>query len=499
MGSTRICQVKSTGLERLKPESCRIEVTFSLDNPAQEPYPKNQALRANPDAMNSRRRISAFWTTFALAIQSLHIASAGLVLVPSDGAQNICPDTVMRLTFDAPPRLGRAGRIEIRNSAGELADSLDLELNDSHGAQARSIGGAKFTNYPVLISGNTAIICPHPGTLNYGQAYRVSVEAGVFATVTNQLGWTFNTRRSGPNTNATQVTVAADGSGDFCTVQGAVDFVPAGNTQPREIYIRNGVYEEIVYVTNKHHLSFRGEDRHRTVFDYTNNENFNHRGLAWNIYRQTFGVQADDFALENLTVRNATPRRGSQAEALRIDGERCVVRNVDFYSFQDTLKLSGTVFVSGCYIEGDVDFIWGYGTCYFTNCEIKCVTSGACVTQIRNDAAHFGDVFVDCRLTHAPGVTNAILSRIEVGRFPYSHVAWINCAMDDHIRPDAWRFTPGQNPPDNLRFWEYKTTGVSGGMLVDVTARAAISRQLTDEEATRMRDARHVLGGWAPE
>jgi pectin methylesterase-like acyl-CoA thioesterase len=285
--------------------------------------------------------------------------------------------------------------------------------------------------------------------------------------------------------------VAADGSGDFCTVQGAVDFVPAGNSRPREIFIRNGVYEEIVFVTNKDHLTFLGEDRARTIIQYANNENFNYRGLSRNIYRQTFGVNADDFTLENLTVRNTTPKGGSQAEALRVDGQRCAVRNVDFYSFQDTLKLSGTVFV--------VDFIWGYGTCYFTNCEIRCVNNGSCITQIRNDASHFGDVFVDCRLSHALGVTNATLSRIEIGRFPYSHVAWIHCAMDSHIVPSGWRFTPGPNPPDNLRFWEYQTTDLNGTNRLDVSRRASVSRQLTADEAAQMRDVKYVLGGWVPQ
>ena len=424
--------------------------------------------------------------------------SAAQILNPPNGATNVCPDTLLRVTFDAPPALQRSGQITLRTASGELADTIDLSLNSRSNSQARIIGGTRFTNYPVLISGQTAVICPHSGVLQYGQTYHVTISPDVFENATNEISWTFTTRPAGPAADAPRLVVAADGSGDFCTVQGAVDFVPAGNTQPREIFIRTGVYEEIVFVTNKNQLKFRGEDRARTVIQYTNNENFNYRTLGRNVYRQTFGVSADDFTLENLTVRNTTPKRGSQAEALRIDGRRCVVRNVDFYSFQDTLKLSGTVFVSGCYIEGDVDFIWGTGTCFFTNCEIKCVNNGACITQIRNTATNFGDVFVDCRLTHAPGVTNATLSRIEVSRFPYSHVAWINCAMDSHIRPAGWQFTPGPNSPDNLRFWEYATTDLTGANRVDVSQRSPISRQLTPAEAAQMRDPKYVLAGWSP-
>jgi pectin methylesterase-like acyl-CoA thioesterase len=416
---------------------------------------------------------------------------------PPNGATNICPDTLLRLGFVTPPVLGRTGQIRIINKSGELADSIDLAANDTHNAQPRLIGGLVFTNYPILVWRNVAIVCPHAGALKYGQTYHISIDPGVFEGTTNSLTWTIHTRRDSPPSGAERLTVAADGSGDFCTVQGAIDFVPSGNTQPREIFIRNGTYQEIVYVTNRNRLAFRGEDRRQTIIEYANNENFNYLGLKRNAYRQTFGVDADDFRLENLTLRNATPKGGKQAEALRVDGQRCIINNVDFYSFQDTLKLSGTVFVSNCYIEGDVDFIWGFGTCYFTNCEIKTVSSRACVTQIRNDESHFGDVFVNCRLTKATGVSNAILSRIEPNRFPYSHVAWINCAMDDHIRPDAWSVMRNTNSLATIRFWEYHTTDLTGAPL-NVSQRADFSKQLTDSEAAQMRDPKYVFGGWVP-
>ena len=168
-------------------------------------------------------------------------------LQPPDGATNICPDTLLRLAFDAPPVLGRTGEIRITATSGELADTIDLAGNDAHNAQPRVIGGLTFTNYPILISSNTALVCPHAGALKYGQTYRISIDPGVFEGITNPPAWIIHTRRDGPASDAERLTVAADGSGDFCTVQGSVDFVPAGNTQPREIFIRNGIYQEIVY------------------------------------------------------------------------------------------------------------------------------------------------------------------------------------------------------------------------------------------------------------
>jgi pectin methylesterase-like acyl-CoA thioesterase len=432
-----------------------------------------------------------------LAVSSVGAAIKIITTVPADGARDVCPDTLLRLTFDNPPTLGANGTITISSTDGAVVDSVDLGAS-VRGAQPRIIGGATFTNYPVIISSNGATIFPHLGVLRFGQEYRVSFSPEVFGGATNARTWSFRTKAARPAPGATNVTVAADGSGDFCTVQGAVDWVPIGNTTPRQFFIKNGIYEEIVYVTNKAHLAFAGEDRAKTVIEYANNENFNYRGLKRNLYRQTIGIDADDFSLRNLTVRNATRKGGSQAEALRIDGLRCRVEDVDFYSFQDALKLSGEVFVNHCYIEGDVDFIWGFGACFFTNCEIKCLTSRACITQIRNDRAHFGDVFVDCRLTKSPGVTDAILSRIEVSRFPDSQVAWINCQMDDHISPRAWQFTAGTNSPDALRFWEYHTTDLAGTNLANVSQRLPISKQLTAEEAAPLRNAHHVFGDWMP-
>ncbi len=447
--------------------------------------------------MSAKRNLALLLLLIFASLRNASAATKIPAFQPPDGATNICPDTLLRLTFDTPAVIGRTGQIRISDTSGEVADTIDLAANDDHNAQPRVIGGLIFTNYPILISSNTAVICPHLGALKYGRSYRVSIGDGVFGGITNLPVWTIRTRRNGSASDAEKLTVAADGSGDFCTVQGAIDFVPLGNTQSWEIFIRNGVYQEIVYVTNKNHLTFRGENRKGTTIEYANNEIFNYRGLKRNIYRQTFGVDADDVRFENLTLHNTTHKGGSQAEALRVDGQRCVINNVDFYSFQDTLKLSGTVFISNCYIEGDVDYIWGFGTCYFTNCEIKTITSGACLTQIRNDESHFGDVFVDCRLTKAAGVSNAILSRIEPNRFPYSHVAWINCAMDDHIRPQAWSLMRNTNSLSTIRFWEYHTTDLSGRP-VEISKRADYSKQLTDSEAARMRDAKHVLGGWLP-
>ena len=214
--------------------------------------------------------------------------------------------------------------------------------------------------------------------------------------------WRFATRAAPPR-GRTRVVVAADGTGDFCTPQGAVDYVSDDNHLPVEIFIRKGIYEGMVYIMrDKSHLHFIGEDRKNTIITGRNNDRFN----PGRINRAVVNVDADDFVLENMTVRNTTPYRGSQAEALRVNGNRCVLQNADFCSYQDTLLLSGRVYATNCYVEGDVDLIWGQGVVFFDRCEIKAVHSGYYV-QARNPTENCGYVFSIASSRNPRGLKNA--------------------------------------------------------------------------------------------
>ncbi|MBI3877841.1 MAG: hypothetical protein HY300_18080 [Verrucomicrobia bacterium] len=292
----------------------------------------------------------------------------------------------------------------------------------------------------------------------------------------------------------TRLVVAADGSGDFRTVQAAVDAVPANHESVTTIFIRAGEYDGIIRVgPGKNRIRFLGEDRKRTILSGVNNEKL-HAGTA---QRALLTVAADDFTLENLTVRNRTPYKGSQAEALSLQGDRCILRDADFLSFQDTLQLSGRAYVTNCFVEGDVDFIWGYGTAFFEKCEIRAVHDGYYL-QSRNPAGKPGYVFVNCKLTAAAEVKRNWLARIETERFPDSHVAFIRCAMGAHIPAAGWLVT-GTNT-GALRFEEFATTDLGGNKL-DASQRHAASKQLTATEAAALADAAEFLtgrDGWNP-
>jgi pectin methylesterase-like acyl-CoA thioesterase len=299
-----------------------------------------------------------------------------------------------------------------------------------------------------------------------------------------------------PATRAKDLIVATDGSGEFKTIQAAVDAVPANSTERTTIQVSRGTYAELVIVApEKKNVTLRGEDRHGTVIAAMNNANLNPRR------REMFSVEADGFVLENLTLHNTTPKGGSQAEAIRVHADRCELVGCDFKSFQDTLRLDGRVYARDCYVEGDVDFEWGGGTVYFDRCEFRAVNNGYLV-QSRNGADGFGYVFVDCRLTATPNVERYVLARIEPVRFPHSQVAFIHCALGLHIAPAGWQLdkatgaaAPG--PAGEIRFWEYQSMDLAGKPL-DVSARLPASRQLSPDEANRLRDVTHVLRGWSP-
>jgi pectin methylesterase-like acyl-CoA thioesterase len=292
---------------------------------------------------------------------------------------------------------------------------------------------------------------------------------------------------------AKDLVVAADGSGDFKTVQAAIDAVPTNAEARTTILVKKGTYEELLVVSaDKKNLTLRGEDRKLTIIAATNNAKLNPRR------REMVSMDADGFHLENLTLHNTTPKGGSQAETIRVRADRVVFEHCDFKSFQDTLRLDGRVYVRECYIEGDVDFIWGSGTVYFDHCEIFAVHEGYLV-QSRNRADKPGYVFVNCKIDTAPNLTRFVLARIDPKVYPHSHVAFIDCALGACVTPGGWVFDgPGASAPkDQIRFEEFHSTDLAGKPL-DISGRIAGSRQLTAAEAATERDVLKVFGDWDP-
>ncbi|HEX2100135.1 MAG TPA: pectinesterase family protein, partial [Candidatus Synoicihabitans sp.] len=351
--------------------------------------------------------------------------------------------------------------LHIRDAAdGSVVDTVDLvaatALRDSLRAssalstqllpvQKKPIGGIPndFNYYPITVSGSTAIIHPRNHVLAYGKIYYVTIEPGVFvnavgeafAGISDSTTWRFATKSSGPAAGATRLIVASDGSGDFDTIQGALDFVPAANTTPTTIFIKSGTYFEIVGFQQKHNLTILGEDAATTVLTYPNNNTFNNIS---GVYHRSVLVahSVRDLAVANLTIHNTTPQNGSQAEAIVINGpsasaSRNLVTRCRFYSYQDTVQFNKQTYVSDSIIEGDVDFLWGDGPAFFENCDIRILRSNAYFTQIRNGSGNHGYVFRHCRFTAPAGITGTFFGRIDPATFPFSEVVILDSTFGD--------------------------------------------------------------------
>jgi pectinesterase len=313
-----------------------------------------------------------------------------------------------------------------------------------------------------------------------------------------------------PSTAAT-ITVAADGSGDFRTLNAAVAAVPDRAATPTTIHIRPGTYDgPTVVPVAKSKVAFEGEGIGRTVLTYGLNQDEPNPGVARPFWGVGVLVQGDDFTAHDLTFRNTSGDHG-QAVALRITGDRAIVYRCDIIGWQDTLRVDdGRQYFHDDTIAGRVDFIYGSGAAVFDHCEVHS-RNGGHVTAANTPADRpFGFVFLDCKLTgdatpwNAAATNPATTERAratplaDLGRpwRPFASVAFVRCEMGSHIRPAGW--DNWRNPANErtARFTEYGSTGP--GAAPD--KRVPWSRQLSADEAAKLTVA-NVLGGadhWDP-
>jgi hypothetical protein len=459
---------------------------------------------------------SAGVVTSTPAVLAVYSSMSGTPSSPANNANEICVDTLLAITFSQPPSVGTTGKVNIYDAANPATPVDTLDLSGGN-LQLRTVGGASLKTYNILINGNTAFLYPHSGVLTEGKTYFVTIDPGVildsggayFAGISGPTGWQFSTKSTGP-ANATNLVVAADGSGDFCTVQGAIDFVPPANTTPTVINIKNGLYTEVDRVNGKNNITFIGQNRAQTVISYANNNNLNPSSTT----RPMFGVvSANDIAIENLTLTNSTPHGGSQAEALLVNyAKRFIVLNATLCSYQDTLLVNQSgdqAYVQDSHIQGDTDYIWGSGTLFATNDELMAMSVQSYLTQARTAQNTNGFAFVNCRIYGAnSAITNGSLGRDagasgSTANYPYGQVAYITCTMDTNlIIPAGWVLGSGTTQGSataNLRFWEYQSMDLNGNP-VNTASRVAWSTQLDGNTATNLvENVSNWLYGWQPQ
>jgi len=300
-----------------------------------------------------------------------------------------------------------------------------------------------------------------------------------------------------PRIDASAV-VAADGSGDFTTIQDAIDAVPQTTSASHRwiIFVKPGLYHERVYVQReKRFVSLVGSDPSTVVISYglyaamTGPD-----GKPIGTFRTpTVQLDADDFSAENISFDNSAGRVG-QALAIRVDGDRAVFRNCRFIGWQDTILLNrGRQYFEDSLVAGDVDFIFGGATAWFERCRIFCRRDGYVTAASTPAEAPHGFVFSNSSITGAPGV------RTYLGRpwRDYAQVTFLSTLMTDVVRPIGWHNWDRPAREQTTRYREYASRGDGG----TATGRATWARRLSPDEA-RAITVGSVLGiadGWNPQ
>jgi Pectin methylesterase len=272
--------------------------------------------------------------------------------------------------------------------------------------------------------------------------------------------------------------VAQDGSGNFTTIQAAVDASKAFPDAPITIFIKNGVYKEKVNVAAcNSHLRLIGESVDKTILTYGDYFDKIGRGRNSTFYTYTLMVEADDFRAENLTIENSAGPVG-QAVALHVEGDRCAFVNCRLLGNQDTVYLSGQTsrdYFSNCYIEGTTDFIFGAATAYFDQCTLHIKVNSYVTAASTNQGKRYGFVFNECKLTAAEGVNKAYLGR---PWRDYARVVYIHCNIGKHIAPAGWVNWDKTSRDKTAYYAEFENSGEGAA----TSQRVAWSHQLTKKE-----------------
>lgn len=294
-------------------------------------------------------------------------------------------------------------------------------------------------------------------------------------------GLVFHSTSAFATSAARTLVVAQDGSGQYTTIQSAVNAVPANASGWSLIYIKNGTYKEVVTVpANKPHVSFVGQDENKTIISYNNYASKTRPdGTTYGTDgSSSVFIQGSDFFAYNLTFQNSAGNVG-QAVALNVSGDRAVFEKVRVLGWQDTLYAkSGRQYYLNADIEGVTDYIFGDATAFFDQCQLHNLSGWSITAQSRTSASETtGYVFNQCTITGTPS-NSTILGRPWRA---YSRVVYLNCSMDASIEPAGWNDWGNAANQSTAYYAEYNSTGAGA----NPSARVNWSHQLTSSQAAQ--------------
>lgn len=312
-----------------------------------------------------------------------------------------------------------------------------------------------------------------------------------------------------------EILVSKDMKDCVDSIQKAVDMANSGDV----IRIKAGIYKERVEV-RKNGLTFVGDDCENTIIteEYCANMLMEDGSKRGTFRSYTFLIIADDITISNLTIENAAGfgREVGQAVALYAEGDRIRVTQCKILGHQDTLftgplpltekKPGGFVgptetaprrhvrqLYEKCFINGEVDFIFGSATAYFDECTLYALDRNEKINAYYTapstyEGQKYGYVFNNCKLTGNCPEHTAILSR---PWRDYAKAVFLNCDMDECVNEagfDDWKNEPAHK---TVLYAEYNCKGLGS----NTQKRVDFSHVLSDEEAA-LYSKNNVLEGW---
>ena len=294
--------------------------------------------------------------------------------------------------------------------------------------------------------------------------------------------------------NPDTLVVSRDGTGEFRTIDEAIEVCRAFMDYTKVIYVKKGVYKEKLiipsWLTN---ITICGEDRDNTIITWDDHANIKMpvggldseaavKGKPMGTFRTyTLKVQGSYITLKDITIENNAAKLG-QAVALHTEGDHILVQNCRLLGNQDTVYtgVGGTrVAFYDCYIEGTTDFIFGPSIAWFQNCEIHSKANSYITAASTPAGQKYGYVFYKCRLTADKDVDKVYLGR---PWRPFAATIFMDCELGKHIRPEGWHNCNNAKNEETARYAEYGNKGEGAS----TKNRVKWSKQLSKKEAAKV-------------
>ena len=294
--------------------------------------------------------------------------------------------------------------------------------------------------------------------------------------------------------NPDTLVVSRDGTGEFRTIDEAIEVCRAFMDYTKVIYVKKGVYKEKLiipsWLTN---ITICGEDRDNTIITWDDHANIKMpvggldseaavKGKPMGTFRTyTLKVQGSYITLKDITIENNAAKLG-QAVALHTEGDHILVQNCRLLGNQDTVYtgVGGTrVAFYDCYIEGTTDFIFGPSIAWFQNCEIHSKANSYITAASTPAGQKYGYVFYKCRLTADKDVDKVYLGR---PWRPFAATIFMDCELSKHIRPEGWHNWNNAKNEETARYAEYGNKGEGAS----TKNRVKWSKQLSKKEAAKV-------------